>query len=59
MLSRIQMSQALQDAPLTALSEGGTIDYSLTDLPSDGDYTIAADAISRLINKGRLKLGVV
>jgi hypothetical protein len=44
---------------LTALSEGHTVDFSLTALSNDGDYSIAADAISRLISQGKLKFAVV
>jgi hypothetical protein len=49
----VQMSQGLQNALLTALSEGNTVDFSLSALSNDGDYSIAADAISRLTNHGK------
>jgi hypothetical protein len=53
------MSQGLQNALLTALSEGSTVDFSLSALSNGGDYAIAADAISRLISEGKLKFAVV
>jgi hypothetical protein len=49
----VQMSQGLQNALLTALSEGNTVDFSLSALSNDGDYSIAADAISRLTKRGK------
>jgi uncharacterized delta-60 repeat protein len=55
----MKMSQGLQDALLTALSEGGTVDFRLSALSNDGDYSVAADAISRLISQGKLKFAVV
>jgi predicted outer membrane repeat protein len=55
----MQMSQGLQNALLTALSKGSTVDFSLSALSSDGDYSVAADAISRLISQGKLKFAVV
>jgi hypothetical protein len=55
----MRMSQGLQNALLTALSEGTTVDFSLSALSNDGDYSIAADAISRLISQGKLKFAVV
>jgi hypothetical protein len=55
----MKMSQGLQDALLTALSEGSTVDFSLAALSNDGDYSIAADAISRLISQGKLKFAVI
>jgi hypothetical protein len=55
----MQMSQGLQNALLTALSEGSTVDFSLAALSNDGNYSIAADAISRLISEGKLKFAVV
>jgi hypothetical protein len=48
----MKMSQELQDALLTALSHGNTVDFRLSALSNDGDYSIAADAVSRLINEG-------
>jgi hypothetical protein len=55
----MQMSQGLQNALLTALSEGKTVDFSLSALSNDLDYSIDADAISRLISQGKLKYAVV
>jgi hypothetical protein len=55
----MQMSQGLQNALLTALSEGKTVDFSLSALSNDNDYSIDADAFSRLINQGKLKFAVV
>jgi hypothetical protein len=55
----MQMSQGLQNALLTALSEGSTVDFSLSALSNDNDYSIDADAFSRLINQGKLKFAVV
>jgi uncharacterized delta-60 repeat protein len=54
----MKMSQGLQNALLTALSEGSTVDFSLSALSNDGDYSVAADAISRLISRGKLKFAV-
>src|SRR5262249_53955426 len=55
----MRMSQGLQNALLTALSAGKTVDFSLSALSNDLDYRIDADAVSRLINQGKLKFGVV
>jgi uncharacterized delta-60 repeat protein len=55
----MKMSQGLQDALLTALSEGNTVDFSLSALSNDGDYSVGADAISRLISQGKLKFAVI
>jgi len=41
------------------LSEGHTVDFSLSALSNDANYSIDADAISRLINEGKLKFAVV
>jgi hypothetical protein len=56
---QMRMSQGLQNALLTALSEGNTVDFRLTALSNDGDYGISADAISRLIQEGKLTFAVV
>lgn len=55
----IRMTQGLQNALVTALSEGNTVDFGLSALSTDGDYSVAADAISRLINRGKLKFAVL
>jgi hypothetical protein len=55
----MKMSQGLQNALLSALSEGSTVDFQLSALSNDGDYSIAADAFSRLISEGKLKFAVV
>jgi hypothetical protein len=51
----MKMGQDLQNALLTALSKGNTVDFSLSALSNNGDYSVAADAISRLISQGKLK----
>jgi probable HAF family extracellular repeat protein len=55
----MQMSQGLQNALLAALSQGNTVDFNLSALSNDGNYSLAADAISRLISEGKLKFAVV
>jgi WD40-like Beta Propeller Repeat len=55
----MKMSQGLQNALLTVLSEGNTVDFSLSALSNDDNYSLAADAISRLISEGKLKFAVV
>jgi hypothetical protein len=48
----IRMNPDLRNALLTALSHGDIVDFRLTALSNDGDYSITADATSRLINEG-------
>ncbi len=55
----MKMSQALQNALLTALSQGTTVDFGLSAVSNDLNYSIDADATSRLINQGKLKFAVV
>jgi hypothetical protein len=55
----MRMSQDLQNALLTALSKGSTVDFGLSAFSNDGDYSVAADAFSRLISGGKLKYAVV
>jgi hypothetical protein len=55
-------SGAARQLPLVALRAralSSTVDFRLSGLSNDGDYSIAADAIARLISQGKLKFAVV
>ena len=55
----MKMSQGLENALRTALDKGDMVAFSLSALSNDNDYSIAADAISRLISEGKLKFAVM
>ncbi len=54
-LIKMSIDQGLQNDLLACLPAGSRVNFNLSAFSNDGNYSIDADAVSRLINQGKLK----